>query len=411
MQKRFDVIVIGAGPSGSTAANLLAQQGVSVLTLERQQFPRFHIGESLLPIDLPLFTRLGLDPSTQGFVRKAGAEFLDESIGGRMTYTFADALPGTPDHAYQVERSVFDHWLSRRAEEVGAEIHFDERVLACDVQEGHVSVTTTASTYEARYVVDASGQDAFFGRRDKSVELIEDFGLAAAFTHLHDVDPGVERELLEDAGGSIRILYVEKGWCWVIPLGRRRVSVGLVSRVKGLTPEWLDEQISSSPFVSQVARGAQRPKRPVLFGSFSFQNKRHHGARWTTLGDAGCFLDPVFSSGVSLGMLSGELLAHVLAQALNAGTESEPDLMDAHQRHMGVGYNVFATLIKTFYHSDLLHDLVFSRDQDEALRKGLTTVLAGDLWRTDNPFQNMLMSSQRRRKILVPDACIMTIGA
>ena len=195
MHKRYDVIVIGAGPSGSTAANLLAQRGLSVLALERQRFPRFHIGESLLPIDLPLFTRLGLDPSTQGFVRKVGAEFLDESIGARMCYPFADALPGTPDHAYQVERSVFDHWLSRRAEEVGAEIHFDERVLACDVQEGHVSLTTSSASYEARYVVDASGQDAFFGRRDRSVELIEDFGLAAAFTHFHlpliDIPKGV----------------------------------------------------------------------------------------------------------------------------------------------------------------------------------------------------------------------------
>lgn len=407
MQKRYDAIVIGAGPSGSTAANLLAQQGVSVLVLERQRFPRFHIGESLLPIDVPLFTRLGVDPATQGFVRKAGAEFLHEAIGARMTYTFADALPGTPDHAYQVERSVFDHWLARRAEEVGAEIHYDERVVSCDVEEGHVSVTTTAATYEARYVVDASGQDAFFARRDKSVELIDDFGLAAAFTHLHDVDPGVERELLDDAGGSIRILYVDRGWCWVIPLGDRRVSVGLVSRVKGLRAEWLEEQIERSPFVSQVARGARQPKRPLLFGSFSFQNRRHHGARWTTLGDAGCFLDPVFSSGVSLGMLSGELLARVLAHALKAGTESRADLMDEHVRHMGVGYNVFATLIKTFYHSDLLHDLVFSKDQDPALRKGLTSVLAGDLWRTDNPFQNMLMSSPRRRKILVPDAGIM----
>lgn len=411
MHKRYDVIVIGAGPSGSTAANLLAQRGLSVLALERQRFPRFHIGESLLPIDLPLFTRLGLDPSTQGFVRKVGAEFLDESIGARMSYPFADALPGTPDHAYQVERSVFDHWLSRRAEEVGAEIHFDERVLACDVQEGHVSLTTSSASYEARYVVDASGQDAFFGRRDKSVELIEDFGLAAAFTHFHDIDRGVERELLDEAGGAIRILYVDKGWCWVIPLGQGRVSVGLVSRVKGIRPEWLDEQIASSPFVSQVTRGARQPKRPVLFGSFSFQNKRHHGARWTTLGDAGCFLDPVFSSGVSLGMLSAELLAQVLGPAFAEGREAEPDLLDPHLRHMGVGYNVFATLIHTFYHSDLLHDLVFSREQDPAIRRGLTSVLAGDLWRTDNPFQNMLMGSHRRRKILVPDARIMTLGA
>lgn len=404
MTKRYDVIVIGAGPTGSTAANLLAQAGVSVLCLDRQIFPRFHVGESLLPIDLAIFRRLGVDPARQGFLYKAGAEFIDESVGGRALYPFSDALPGTEDHAYQVERSIFDHWLSMRAEEVGAEIHYGERVVGCEVLDDHVTVTSTTASYEARYVIDASGLDALFGRRDRTVEPIVDFGLAATFTHVFDLDPGVDRELTKDAGGSVRVLYVEKGWCWVIPLGNRKASMGMVSRVPGLKPEWLDEQIERSPFLTTLTKGASRPKRPGLLGAFSFQNKKHHGSRWSTLGDAACFLDPVFSSGVSLGMLGAELLVDTLVPALRAGTEARADLLDAHQQHMGVGYNVFATLIHSFYHSNLLHDLFFARDQDPLLRRGLTSVLAGDLWRDDNPFQEKLMASVRRRKILVDDA-------
>ncbi len=404
MTKRYDVIVIGAGPTGSTAANLLAQAGCSVLCLERQVFPRFHVGESLLPIDLAVFRRLGVDPAAAGFLYKAGAEFIDESIGARASYPFADALPGTEDHAYQVERSVFDHWLSQRAEEVGAEIHYGERAVTCEVHPDRVEVTSTNATYRGRYVIDATGLDAFFGRRDRTVEPIVDFGLAATFTHVLDLDPGVDRELTEDAGGSVRVLFVEKGWCWTIPLGNRKASMGMVSRVPGLKPEWLDEQIERSPFLTTLTKGAHRPKRPGLLGSFSFQNKKHHGPRWTTLGDAACFLDPVFSSGVSLGMLGAELLVDTLVPALRSGTEDRSDLLDAHQQHMGVGYNVFATLIHSFYHSNLLRDLFFAEEQDPLLRKGLTTVLAGDLWRDDNPFQEKLMGSARRRKILVDDA-------
>jgi hypothetical protein len=176
--------------------------------------------------------------------------------------------------------------------------------------------------------------------------------------------------------------------------------------VAGLKPEWLDEQIERSPFLSTATRGAHRPHRPGMLGSFSFQSKKHHGTRWATLGDAACFLDPVFSSGVSLGMLGAELLVDVLTPALRAGNEDRADLLDAHHRHMGVGYNVFATLIHSFYHSNLLHDLFFSRDQNPLLRRGLTSVLAGDLWRADNPFQEKLMASVRRRKVLVDDACL-----
>ena len=402
MSERTDVIVIGAGPTGSTAASLLRLRGVSVKVLEREVFPRFHVGESLLPVDLPIFAKLGVDPGAEGFLRKGGAEFLDEAGGGHGHYPFADALPGTPDHAFEVERSKFDHFLSRRSEELGAEVRYGERVTSCAVQPDHVEVTTTKGRHQARYLVDATGLDALLSRRDRTAEPIVDFGLGALFTHVHEIDAGLDRALTVEEHGNVKILFVDDGWCWVIPLGGRKVSMGMVTRRKGLKAEWLDERIERSPFLSRVTRGAVRHQKPGVLASFSFHTREPHGARWASLGDAAAFLDPIFSSGVSLGMVGAEHLVEALVPALEDGTEDRRDLLAAHHRHMGRAYNVFATLINSFYHSNLLHHLFFSRDQDALLRKGLTSVLAGDVWRDDNPFQDKLMASKRRLKELVP---------
>lgn len=399
-----DVIVIGAGPVGSTVANLLAQAGRSVLVLERDRFPRFHVGESLLPADLPVFARLGVDPQKAGFLHKGGAEFWDERVQKRTEYPFADALPGTHDHAYQVERSIFDHWLAERAREVGADVRYGERVLDCAVAKDHVEVVSEAGRHRARYVVDATGLESFFGRRDRTNEPIVDFGLAASFTHVERIDPGLYRELTEDDHGNVKIFFIDDGWCWMIPLPGGKVSAGMVTRRKGITSDWLDEAWSRSPFFTRLSRGAHRPKRPGVLASFSFHNKKQHGSRWSTCGDATCFLDPIFSSGVSVGMLGATHLVDELLPALASGTEDREDLMDAHARHMAHGYNVFATLIHSFYHSRLLHGLFFTNDQDAMLRKGLTSVLAGDVWRDDNPFQRMLMGSKRRRREIMPQA-------
>src|SRR4051794_24408895 len=158
--KPHDVLVVGGGPAGSTAANLLAQAGHDVLLLEKEGFPRFHIGESLLPIDLPIFARLGVELDGATFLRKEGAEFIDERSGNAATFPFAQGLPGTPPTAYQVERAAFDHVLLRQARARGAEVREGVRVDGITCEGTAVAVAAGGETVRARYLIDATGQDA-----------------------------------------------------------------------------------------------------------------------------------------------------------------------------------------------------------------------------------------------------------
>ncbi len=400
MQTVYDALVLGGGPSGSTAANLLAAGGARVLVLEKEVFPRFHIGESLWPGEIEVFARLGVDPGGhRRHMEKRGAEFYEEAANRRAIFPFGDSLQGTATYAFQVERSVFDAQLLARAAEVGAEVHEGEPARDVELGDSEVLVRTDKGAYRARYVVDATGLDAFFARRHRTRRRIEDFGLAAVYRHFTDLKPEIAAEVA--ATGNVKVLFVEGGWLWAIPLGEGRLSVGLVTRKKGIADDWLDAEIAASPELSRLLERA-RPEGPHhRVGSFSFHNERPHGPRWVCVGDAACFLDPVFSSGVYFAMLGASDAADVLLPALQEGREGDPALMSAHTAHMTHGYSVFATLILSLYQRRLLPGLFFTEDQDSVLRRGLTSVLAGDVWRADNPFQQRLWASTRRRFELV----------
>jgi len=392
-----DVLVIGGGPAGSTTANLLAHAGHDVLVLEKEVFPRFHIGESLLPIDLPIFERLGVKLDYKDFIRKDGAEFIDERTGATATFVFREGLEGTPKNAYQVERSRFDHHLLKQAEARGAKVRYGVRVEGMAVEDGAVRVDTkTDGTFRARYMVDATGQDAFMARSNRTVQPLKGFGCVAVFRHYDGLAPAIFEELT--ASGNIKVLMVPDGWMWVIPLAGPRLSVGIVSRHAITTPEeTLDKAIAASPIIQRLTVGATRTE-PRIIRNFSYRNRQPYGPRWGCAGDASCFLDPVFSSGVSLAMLAGESLAEKVAAALRAGTEDDPNLLAAHAKRMEIGYKTFAAIVYRFYHAELVHRLFFQETEGEPLRAGITSVLGADFFRDDNPFQQMLLNS------LTPDA-------
>jgi flavin-dependent dehydrogenase len=391
---RIDTIVIGGGPAGSTTAALLARAGVSVLLIEKEAFPRFHIGESLLPRSVPILEKLGVDPAGPAFHFKGGAEFFDEKTGDHEIYPFADALPGVPPHAYQVDRAIFDAALLDRARASGAVVHEGERVKGVEVEDGVVKVTTAVDTYSARFCVDATGQDAFFARRDRTTVPIESFGRAAVFTHFSNLtDDAID---VIGPQGNIKVLMGDAGWGWLIPLSGRRLSVGSVTRNGGVTPELLEAAIEGSPLTQRLISGAERLSTRVI-RNFSYKNGVPSRARCTSVGDAACFLDPVFSSGVALAMLGAEAVTDKLVPALAEGRESDPDLMTSVWSHMERAYESMGSLIYAFYHTGLLRNLFFAKHPDPVLRSGLISILALDVWRTDNVFQDMLLKSRRRQ--------------
>lgn len=395
-----DVIVLGGGPGGSTTAALLAMRGVDVLLVEKEKFPRFHIGESLLPIDLPIFRTLGLDLDDGRFVRKAGAEFHDEHDGRFAEYLFAEGLAGTPGHAFHVDRALFDHALLTRARALGAEVREGQCVLDVRTDADGAVVTTSSASHRARFVVDATGQDAFLARRAKTVEPIRGIGIGAVFAHYDCVDDATWQRWMDK--GNIKILILHEpggevfGWSWLIPIVDRRVSFGVVTNKKGVSPALLDEVASRSPFVTQLSRGATRTSARVI-RNFSYKNVCPRGERWATVGDASAFLDPVFSSGVSLAMTGAMELAPLVAAALVDRSEADPEAVAAMEPRMRRAYDSFSALIWSFYNTRIVDHVFFCEDPEPEMRAGLITLLASDCWREDNRFQNGLLAGRRHK--------------
>lgn len=390
----FDVAVVGGGPAGSTVGNLLSRAGRTVLILDKAAFPRFHIGESLLPCDLPIFERLGMDMSEGPFLHKQGAEFIDEVSGDFAFYDFADALPGGPSYAYQVERAAFDHKLLLLAEQAGARVELRCRVLDVAFDGEGVALSTERGPVRARFLVDATGQDAFLGRRGRTLEPLRGLGKGAVFCHFDAVADEIWSELA--AQGNIKVFIREDGWAWMIPLTGRRVSTGFVSHTRVLDVSVLDEILSQSKALQRITAGATRGETR-LARNFSYKNEAAFGPRYACIGDAACFLDPVFSSGVSLAMLGAERLADVLTAALSAGREADPELSAAVEQHMLGAYRSVGALVHSFYNTGLVRNIFFAKTPDPELRSGLISILAGDVWRTDNRFQSMLLRSARRQ--------------
>lgn len=379
----YDVIVIGGGPAGSTAATRLAQRGRRVLLIEKEQFPRFHIGESLLPCSMPLIEELGAMKRLEAadFLPKYAAEFVTADGTMKRRYAFRDGLvPGAPS-AYEVDRSEFDQLLLDNATDKGVEVRQGLQVVRFDLErkEG-VSVVARApggdeTTFEARMLIDASGQSSLLAGRLGLREMDHELKNFAVYAHFE----GASRKSGEEEG-DISIVLVQGGWWWVIPLRGNRTSVGLVGpsrHLRGRKPDqaFFDAQIARTPFVKERLAGASALSSVRSVSDYSYVSRKLSGDRFVLVGDAAAFIDPVFSTGVYLGMAGAFRAADAVEDAL-AADRFEAQRFAAYERETQRSVAAYRRFVRGFYTPEFV-DVLMAPSDWLSLRAAITSLLAG----------------------------------
>ncbi len=405
MQQR-QVLIIGAGPSGAIAAALLKRQGHDVLIIERQQFPRFSIGESLLSHCIDFVEEAGMLPALEaaGFQYKNGAAFAwgEEYSAFDFGQTFSKGRPST----FQVQRARFDKLLADEAAAQGVEIRYEEEIIAADFERERPLVRVRrldGSEYsvEAQFVLDASG----YGRvlpRLLDLEAPSSFPVRqAVFTHIEDrIDhPGFDRnKILITTHPEHRDI-----WFWTIPFSDGRCSLGVVAAAEhyeGVSDDLdacLKGFVEQTPSLSKVLANAVWDTPARTIGGYSANVKSLHGPGFALLGNAAEFLDPVFSSGVTIAMRSSSMAAAVLDRQLKGETVDWESEFAAPLKR---GVDTFRAYVEGWYNGSF-QDVIYHPEASDEIRAMIASILAGYAWDERNPF----VAEPKRRLRMLAEIC------
>jgi len=401
----FDVVIIGAGPSGAVAGAMLANLGRKVLIVEKEHFPRFSIGESLLPQCMSFLSEAGLadvvDKSAleNGFQFKNGAAF---TRGEQHSYfDFTQKFSPGRGTTYQVKRASFDKLLADGAEEKGVDIRYGHSVLDVDVDTQFPILDIqheNGEKYQAqgKFLLDASG----FGRvlpRLLNLEMPSDFPVRQSFfTHFQD-------NISDDSFDRDKILITVHPtksdiWYWLIPFSDGSASVGVVGEPQQFGEDMLPEEvllsfIAQAPNLKSLLKQAKPINEVRTIKGYSANVSKLHGKNFALLGNAGEFLDPVFSSGVTIALKSASLISPLVERYLN----DEPiDLDNDYSQPLKRGVDCFRTFVTSWY-DGRFQDVVFYHTQDGQVRNMISSILAGYAWDDENPY---VAQSERRLNVL-----------
>ena len=381
----YDVLIIGGGPGGSSAATFLARAGKRVLVLEKEHFPRFHIGESLLPYNLQLFRDMGIMPvlENSGFFKKYGAQFHVGSGAKSSGFVFRDGKFTGEHEAMQVERATFDHLLMKHARASGAEVREGWTVSKYSNDANGVTLEAKSDsgqgeTFRGKFLIDASGRGNVTGNHEGLRVMHPRLRKLAVFGHYQ----GVKLDEGERAGDTI-VVRLENKWFWIIPLTREKISVGCVMD----NTEYSSHKKSPAEIFSHIWQSSaylrERMQNAVLLGDmhvtsdFSYRNSRLVGPRLLRVGDAAGFLDPIFSSGVYIAMFSGRLASEAVQASLAANDDGAGRLR-SYEKRVIAAMQFYWEMVEGFYTHPFMEILLEPREKFH-LASAVNAMLAGRL--------------------------------
>ena len=388
VQRQYcDVLVIGGGPAGTTVAPFLTEKGYKVVVLEKAHHPRFHIGESLLPANLPLFERMGIAEEVKAIgMVKPGAEFVSPHHDMSQTFQFGDAWDKSMPYAYQVKRAEFDEILIRNAAAKGVEVHEGCKAKSVEFVADDAVVVRAENDagemleWQARFLVDASGRDTFLANRFQIKHRNPKHNSSAVYGHFANA-----RRHEGAAEGNITIFWFEHGWFWFIPMINDTTSVGMVTwpyymKTKGerSLQQFLMDGIAMCPALSERLKDATLVNEVEATGNFSYVSERNHGRNYVMLGDAYAFIDPVFSSGVLLAMNSGVIAAEAIDTCLKTPARATEALkrFDALMQHGPREFSWFIYRVT----NPIMRDFFMYPKNIFRVKEALLSVLAGDIF-------------------------------